>query len=89
MGSVGPKNGWMWFTAVKNTTASGLLLILSVLGQKVKGLLAEILTGSREEEATGAADRATIATTIVPTASPDANPRIVPYIFYGGNCHFA
>ena len=55
-----------------------------MVGQKSKvywpGSL-EILTGSREEEATAAADRATIATTIVPTASPVANPRIAPLYF--------
>ena len=69
------------FAAVKSTSARGFLLIFLALRQKAKGIRLgslEILTGSREEEATAAADRATIATTIVPTASPVANPRIAP-----------
>ena len=52
------------FAAVKSTSASGLLLILPVQGQKVKGIgpgPLEVLIGSREEEPAGPTDRRAIA----------------------------
>ena len=42
-----------WFGAVKSTSTSGLVLILPVRGQKVKGVGPspfEVLIGSREQE---------------------------------------
>ena len=52
------------FRAVKSTSASRLLLIFPVGGQKVKGISPsplEILLRSREEEPAGPTDRAAIA----------------------------
>ena len=52
------------FRAIKSPSASGLVLILPVKGQKVKGIspsLLEVNLGSREEEPARTTDRATIA----------------------------
>ena len=51
------------FVAVKSTSTSRWLLILLVLGQKVKGISPsplEVLIGSREEEPAGSTDRTVI-----------------------------
>ena len=53
------------FAAIKSPSASGLVLILPVLGQKVKSIgpgALEILLGSREEKPAGSTDRTAIAT---------------------------
>ena len=52
------------FGAIKSPSASGLVLILPVKGQKVKGISPspfEVLIGSREEKPAGATDRAVVA----------------------------
>ncbi len=51
------------FVAIKSTTASRLVLILPVKGQKVKGIgpsLFEILLGSRKKKPTRSTDRTAI-----------------------------
>ena len=51
--------------AVKSTSASRLVLILPVKGQKVKGIgpsALEVLIRSREEKPAGSTNRAAIAT---------------------------
>jgi len=53
------------FAAIKSTSASRLMLILPVRGQKVKGIgpsSLEVLLRSREQEPAGSADRAVIPT---------------------------
>ena len=52
------------FVAAKSASASRLVLILPVKGQKVKGIGPspfEVLIGSREEEPAGSTDRTAIA----------------------------
>ena len=53
-----------WFAAVESTPTSGLVLILPVGGQKVKGIgpsALEVSLGSREQEPARSTDRAAIA----------------------------
>ena len=53
------------FVAFRSTTGRGLVLIVPVLGQKVKGIgpsALEELIGSREKEPAGSTDRTAIAT---------------------------
>ena len=52
------------FRAVESISANGFVLILPVVGQKVKGIgpsALEVLIRSREEEPTGSTDRTAIA----------------------------
>ena len=56
-----------WFRAVECPSASGLVLILPVWRQKVKGIgpgPLEVSLGSREEEPARTADRTAIATSL-------------------------
>ena len=53
------------FVAAKSASASRLVLILPVKGQKVKGVSPspfEVLVGSREQEPTGSTNRTAITT---------------------------
>ena len=64
MGSVALKMARPRFVAVKSTSASGLVLILPVWGEKVKGIgpsPLEVGVGSREQEPAGPTDRTAIA----------------------------
>ena len=63
MGSVALKMARPRFAAIKGASASRSLLILPVLGQKVKGISPsplEVLIGSREQEPARTTDRTAI-----------------------------
>ena len=85
------------FKAIKSTTASRLVLILPVKGQKVKGIgpsLFEVLLRSREKKPAGTTDRTAITARLghnldtclldlqTQLVIPDINHLILPLVAY-------
>ena len=86
-----------WSTAVKSTSASRLVLILPVKGQKVKGISPsplEVGVRSREQEPAGPTDRAVVIHRLgrdldtslqelqTQLVIPDINHLILPLVAY-------